>query len=276
MTQILFECRFDSKDCCHRNTSKGEFYIYLYKTFMLLFYTVIQSTEFPIVFVIMIFAFSYSIFLKFRMNLFHYNILIVKSVTIQVSVIGWAAVMLLIAYIQTYGAYTHSIYMFLIGLVIIVFAQIIKQDLQYDLALINHMQYLKIEQPLYQIPYLTKLIRMYHVDKSFRILLDGFIVYHSTICPEPTCPSKYRVAKTNNFSKALRQEGEDEQVIILIDVVHTLYQKVLKQYPNNTRFRILYAIFLIDICRSKQQSLQELQNAEHEKPNFEEQFIIHR
>lgn len=276
ITQILFECRYDSKDCCQRNTSKGEFFLYLYKTFILLLYTVVQTTDYPLLFIVTIFLASQTLFLKFRVNLFHYNILIARAVTIQVSVIGWAAIMMLIAYASEYGMYSHAIYVFLLGLAIIVAVMIIKQDLQYEIALINHTQYIGISQALLQIPYLTKLIRLYHQDKGYRILLDGYIVYHRTICHEPQCPSRLRAAKTTNFSKTLRQEGEDEQVIILINVVQTLYQIVLKRFPNNTRFKILYAIFLIDICRSKQQSLQELQNAENEKPNFEEQFIIHR
>ncbi len=63
---------------------------------------------------------------------------------------------------------------------------------------------------------------------------------------------------------------------MLIAVIQSMYYQGLQKYPNNTRMRILYSMFLLDKMRSKQQALQELLNAEHERPAFDEEFIIHR
>ena len=52
--------------------------------------------------------------------------------------------------------------------------------------------------------------------------------------------------------------------------------KLKFRFPNNTSLRISYAFFLLEKMKSKQQALQELGQAEQNKPPFDEQFIIYR
>lgn len=55
-----------------------------------------------------------------------------------------------------------------------------------------------------------------------------------------------------------------------------MYFDGIKKFPNNTALRISYAFFLLEKMHSKQQALQELTQAEQNKPSFDEQFIIFR
>ena len=55
-----------------------------------------------------------------------------------------------------------------------------------------------------------------------------------------------------------------------------MYTQALKKFPNDTSLRIAYAFFLLEKMQSKQQALQELSQAEQNKPPFDEQFIIFR
>mmetsp|Transcript_18943 Transcript_18943/g.16338 ORF Transcript_18943/g.16338 Transcript_18943/m.16338 type:complete len:244 (+) Transcript_18943:1339-2070(+) len=55
-----------------------------------------------------------------------------------------------------------------------------------------------------------------------------------------------------------------------------LFNHGLKKFPNDTSLRIAYAFFLLDKMQSKQQALQELNNAESSKPPLDEEFIIYR
>lgn len=82
--------------------------------------------------------------------------------------------------------------------------------------------------------------------------------------------------KTNKFSKEMRAKQENENFISIIAVIQSMYYYGLQKYPSSTRFRILYALFLLDNMKSKQQALQELLNAEEESPAFDEEFIIYR
>ncbi|KRX05234.1 PAS domain [Pseudocohnilembus persalinus] len=82
--------------------------------------------------------------------------------------------------------------------------------------------------------------------------------------------------KTTNFSNQLRGEGESENLITIISVIQSMYYICLQKFPSSTRLRILYSLYLLDITKSKQQAIQELNNAQLEIPALDEQFIIFR
>ena len=63
---------------------------------------------------------------------------------------------------------------------------------------------------------------------------------------------------------------------MLIATIQKMFYYGLQKYPNSTRLRIIYALYLLDKVKSKQQALQELINAELERPSFDEEFIIYR
>ena len=48
------------------------------------------------------------------------------------------------------------------------------------------------------------------------------------------------------------------------------------RYPNNTSLRISYAFFLLEKMHCKKKALEELGQAEQNKPSFHEQFMIYR
>ena len=63
---------------------------------------------------------------------------------------------------------------------------------------------------------------------------------------------------------------------MLIATIQKMFYFCLQKYPNSTRLRIIYSLYLLDKFKSKQQALQELLNAEMERPSFDEDFIIFR
>lgn len=78
------------------------------------------------------------------------------------------------------------------------------------------------------------------------------------------------------FSKEMRQKGESEKMIRLIMAIKGMYYYALQRFPNNTRLRIMYSMYLLDKFLSKQMAMQELLNTEMEGPAFDEEFIIFR
>lgn len=68
----------------------------------------------------------------------------------------------------------------------------------------------------------------------------------------------------------------NEKYAVLIQVIYKMYFHGIKKFPNNTALRISYAFFLLEKMHSKQQALQELNQAEQNKPSFDEQFLIFR
>ncbi|EGR34809.1 PAS domain S-box family protein, putative [Ichthyophthirius multifiliis] len=184
--------------------------------------------------------------------------------------------MLLLAKIMYNYSFDGTIIVWIIGLPFIVLIVILRQEQNFDYILINSNNYEVLAQPMNQLTYLTKLVNLYHSHKGIAILIDGFLDYHRCLTSKEDTNTKRRVLKTTKFSKMLRQQGECEQVIMVIAVMQGMYYYGLQKFPNNTRLRILYALYLLDKMQTKQQALQELLNAELERPSFDEQFIIYR
>jgi hypothetical protein len=83
------------------------------------------------------------------------------------------------------------------------------------------------------------------------IAIDGYLDYHRMICNKEDCPAKKKLMKTTKFSKMLRLEGENEQVIMITSVLQKIIFYALMQFPNSTKLRIIYALYLLDRIRSK-------------------------
>lgn len=104
---------------------------------------------------------------------------------------------------------------------------------------------------LNELQYLTNLLGVYKTDRSVAVMLDGFLDFHRSQCNKEECPSKRRIMKTTKFSKQMRQAGESETLITLIATIQQMYYHGLQKFPNSTRLRILYALYLLDKTNSK-------------------------
>ena len=84
--------------------------------------------------------------------------------------------------------------------------------------------------------------------------------------------------KNNRLTKGLigNEDNLSEKYALLIQLLYKMYLYGIKKFPNNTSLRISYSFFLLEKMHSKQQALQELSQAEQNKPPFDEQFIIYR
>lgn len=68
-----------------------------------------------------------------------------------------------------------------------------RREYRIDILLINTNSYDVLSQPLTELPYITKLLAFYYVDKSIQILLEGFLDYHNWLCNKEECASKKKV-----------------------------------------------------------------------------------
>ena len=55
-----------------------------------------------------------------------------------------------------------------------------------------------------------------------------------------------------------------------------MYKAAMRKVPSCTALRILYALFLLDYMKRKQEAMVELNLANQFSPSFEEKFIIFR
>lgn len=111
------------------------------------------------------------------------------------------------------------------------------------------------------------------------ILLDGYIEVHKQTCNQEDCPLRQKTVKNIRLAKNVmgtEDNNVSERYALLIQLLYKMYLQGIKKFPNTTSLRISYSFFLLERMQSKQQALQELTQAEQNRPPFDEQFIIYR
>ncbi|KAL4506973.1 hypothetical protein ABPG72_001394 [Tetrahymena utriculariae] len=276
MTLLFFGCRINAQDCFTKNSGRGEFCFFILKLILALFYNFLMNKGYDIVFIVIMLIGSFLLFDHYQFNLTYHDFYISKLITAQHAINLWTTLMLILAKITENYQFDGSSIIWIIGIPFVYIIILMRTEQRYDILLINTNQYDILSDPLKQLPYITKLLGRYTKDKHIQIMLDGFLDHHRNTCIQEDCPSKRRLAKTTKFSKALRNEKVSEQLIMVFTVIQSMYYFALQKFPNNTKIRIMYALYLVDVMRSSQQALQELLNTESERPVFDEEFIIFR
>jgi PAS domain S-box-containing protein len=221
---------------------------------------------------------SIILFMKFHFNSPFYNEVIAKLWSALMSINLWTAMMLVFSKIMENTLFEGSIIAWMIGIPFIVLIVLTNRDHRIDLLLINVNKFQNGEEIQNQIRYILKLISWQATNRNAAILLDGYIEIHKQTCNKDDCPLKQKVVKNSRLTKSLLNNDENlnEKYALLIQLLYKMYFYGIKKFPNNTSLRISYAFFLLEKMHSKQQALQELGQAEQNKPPFDEQFIIFR
>ena len=132
-----------------------------------------------------------------------------------------------------------------------------KKEFKYNLLLLNSNKIENNNIFLQHTKYLTIMLPYYHLDPSLSILLDGFVEFHKTVCPENDCPSRKDYKSTAKYAKLFGEEPM-EQVLRLTHMIHKFYIINLQKNPNSTASRLYFSLFLLDRMGQKQMALQEI------------------
>jgi len=68
----------------------------------------------------------------------------------------------------------------------------------------------------------------------------------------------------------------NERLALYIQLLYKTYSEGVAKFPKDVALRISYAFFLFEKMHNRQQALQELLQAELNKPSIDEEFIIFR
>jgi hypothetical protein len=109
--------------------------------------------------------------------------------------------MLLLAKLMYNYSFDGTPFVWVIGFPFIITIVLLRQEQNFDYILINSNNYEVLAQPLNQLTYLTKLLNLYHTNKSIAILVDGFLDYHKCLTSKEDSHIKRRVLKTTKFCK---------------------------------------------------------------------------
>jgi len=274
----LFEYKTNPNDPTARVTSRSNCFVNLYQAIMIICLTFLTQTQFTIILMLMILAGSGFIFYKFFFNFPYHDEVVAKLWGILSALNLWTAFMLVIAKICENYIFDGAVIAWFIGIPLIVYLLLVIKDQRLDLLLINVNKFQSGTEVQNQIRYILKLIQWQSKNKNAAILLDGYMEIHKQSWKKDEDPQKTKGVKNNRFTKSLMNQDEtlNEKYALLIQMLYKMYFFGIKKFPNNTSLMISYAFFLLEKMHTKQQALQELTQAEANKPSFDEQFIIYR
>jgi len=274
----FFEYKSASNDTTARVSARVNFLMIIYKTLMVICLTFLTGEQFQVLLLALILIGSLILFVKFYFSSPYHNEVVAKVWSTLQALNLWTAVMLVFAKIMENTLFEGSIIAWLLGIPFVILIILTNRDHRIDLLLINVNKFSSGQEVQDQIRYLLKLIEWQAANRNSAILLDGYIEIHKQSCNKDDCPLKAKVVKNNRFTKNLMSQDEtlNEKYALLIQLLYKMYSYGIKKFPNNTSLRIAYAFFLLEKMQSKQQALQELSQAEQNKPPFDEQFIIFR
>jgi hypothetical protein len=274
----FFEYKSASNDTTARVSARVNFLMIIYKTLMVICLTFLTGDQFQVLLLALILIGSLILFVRFYFSSPYHNEIVAKVWSTLHALNLWTAVMLVFAKIMENTLFEGSIIAWLLGIPFVILIILTNRDHRIDLLLINVNKFSSGQEVQDQIRYLLKLIEWQAANRNSAILLDGYIEIHKQSCNKDDCPLKQKVVKNNRFTKNLMSQDEtlNEKYALLIQLLYKMYSYGIKKFPNNTSLRIAYAFFLLEKMQSKQQALQELSQAEQNKPPFDEQFIIFR
>jgi len=274
----FFEYKNTNNDPTARVSSRPNFLVNVYQMIMIICLTFLTGDQFQVILLALILIGSVVIFVKFYFNSPYHDEIIAKLWACIAAINLWTAVMVVFSRIMENTLFEGSIIAWLLGIPFVVLIILTNRDNRIDLLLINVNKFQNGEEIQSQIRYILKLIDWQATNKNAAILLDGYLEIHKQSCNMDDCPLRQKSIKNNRFTKSLMNQDEslNEKYAILIQLLYKMYDQGIKKFPNANALRISYSFFLLEKMHSKQQALQELTQAEQNRPSVDEQFVIFR
>lgn len=276
MSQLLFECRLSSQEISLRLSTQGDLLMFIYKIVLVVSTIVLVSAEHQTILIAIIILCGLVVFSYTVTNQIFMDMAWGKIQTIFVSCNTWVAICLTLAKLTERQDFSDCLQIYLIGVLLLVFINLLKVENRYDL-LVNNINSSINEQAAYNSIYmLVRLLLQFSSNSEFQYVLEGYLEIHRVLCVSPDCPSKLRVQKTNQYVKQMRADKLPETYINLLWTIRTQFTKFLIKYPNSTRLRLFFSLYLLDVVKTKQHALSEIDNLLLENPTFSEEFQCFR
>ena len=221
--------------------SNNDIIIIIIKLFMVLQNLLIENEYISLaILLFMSIIMFYNCFIEATYN----NIYLEYIINIKNSIILWTYFVLLISKLFQNYSINGFIYLLVIGYPIIIYFSVLlyKEKEIYYTYLSGNSHNLKdlLNKIKFNIKLINSFIEKYKNNRSEKegdrniLLLKGNIKVHNYNCPIKDCPLK----------KFMKNEGNyNLQKQCLLNYMNYLFQKALKQYPNNTSLLILFISF---------------------------------
>ena len=122
---------------------------------------------------------------------------------------------------------------------------------------------------------LTKLIVIQHVEPMEKIILDGIIIYHKTICFSAECPLNRNdtiyLPKTRK-TYVPNESPTSIHYILLLAVLQAMFKEYLELENRGARIHIFYSHYLFANIGNIHQALIQIGMGKHLQPSLQENF----
>lgn len=101
--------------------------------------------------------------------------------------------------------YEGTVYIWLMGIPFIFLVVKMRREYRYDALMVNSNNFESLNQSIFQIFYLTRMLNYYDKDRNVAAILEACIYYHRTFCRRLDCPSnpKMSTKKIKKFIKSI-------------------------------------------------------------------------
>ncbi|EGR30970.1 hypothetical protein IMG5_119850 [Ichthyophthirius multifiliis] len=266
-----------------RLSGRDDIKMMIFKTFLVLGFTYLDTSDLLILILISITANSMNIFLAFNKSSNILNYMYNKVTNSQAAVIFWTTLITIFGQIMVFTDFKGVAYIWFIGIPFLISIVFLRREYRYDLMMVDSNKFDSLNQAISQILYLTRCLNYYNSDRNIAAILDGFVDYHRTICNREDCPCQQKnmnQKKIKKFIKNAKAGQFDDEIkdkfVVLVYLIERIFVLALTKFPGCTQLRVNHALFLLDKMKSAQQALQELELAQEERPYLDEQFQIFR
>ncbi|KAL4482926.1 hypothetical protein ABPG74_018952 [Tetrahymena malaccensis] len=210
--------------------------------------------------------------LKLLLNNMLHNFDILQKIKLQqVLVIFWTA--LIGVYNYFFPGSTIVVFFWIVGIICLTIFNVYYEPVTNKICAANSYNYKYVQDALQQLRVLCYAIQKY--DK-YCIKVDGFLNRHRNDCIEPNCPSRCNSIRIKKISRTLVNQTNNEDFIMSISVIYTIFNSSIQKFGGSNKIRILYALFLFETIQNKDQSLIQLSFVSQNQPTLEEEFICYR
>ncbi|CAK68569.1 unnamed protein product (macronuclear) [Paramecium tetraurelia] len=272
---LYFEPKYNHKDQLSKTSGRAK----TLKCFIFLLleisFTFIDLFKFDYVAIYILMIGAVITFYQFHIEQPFNNVFIQKISSMYAALMLWSAIMMCFSNYLENTIFHGTIYAWLVGIPLIIFAIYKKEKYLYDLLLMNINKTEDPNQIILLTNYIQKLLSRYHANQHFHIMLDALIEVHIKTCQKEDCV--FRIKKQLNQRLLKLKDANiterDYQIHLLIGEI---YQGYIRRHQNNVRLRINYAFYLLDFLKQKQQSLNEFNQIELLSPSIDYEFTIFR
>ncbi|EWS73213.1 transmembrane protein, putative (macronuclear) [Tetrahymena thermophila SB210] len=210
--------------------------------------------------------------LKLLLNNMLHNFNILQKIKLQQAFIIFLTTVIGV-YNYFFPGSTVVAFFWIVGIIFFTIFNIYFEPVTNEICAANSFNHKYAQDALQQLRVLCYAIQKYD---QYSIKVDGFLNRHRNDCIEPSCPSRCNSVRIKKISRMLVNQTTNEDLIMSISVIYTIFHSNIEKFAGSNKIRILYALFLFETIQNKDQSLIQLSFVSQNQPTLQEEFMSYR